>query len=441
MAQLSVCRQTAGCNSLCVRCNVGVFAAGWATILPMETRPSIDRPRWFWIIAFWGGIGLFDATQTVFVMRAAGMDHYWVRLFFTQLFAWLPWLVATPLVLRVSQRYPASRWKQASTWATHLATCGMIGVTYSAWVALWEWRLNPWKLRQTDTYMRLWSSKFYGGLLSFLILYGLILLAGHILRSRAQLALQQAETARLNEQLTKAQLNALRRQIEPHFLFNTLNAIAGLVREDRNDTAVNMIAGLSDFLRHVVEDSDRQQVPLSDELEFARRYLEIQKVRFADRLQYTLDVPEELYSAQVPSLLLQPMVENAIKHGIAKRLHGGSICITASRAGGILTLRVYNDGPGLPAGWEQATSGIGMQNVRTRLRGLYGDGFALSLHNHPAGGVEASVSMPFALLTGASLPTTLAETISATGGPQRNRSASQTSDSFTGTPVLAKSRE
>ena len=112
------------------------------------------------------------------------------------------------------------------------------------------------------------------------------------------MAVQQTETARLNEQLSKAQLNALRRQIEPHFLFNTLNAIAGLVREKRNDAAVNMIAGLSDFLRRVVEDSDRQQVPLGEELEFTQKYLDIQKVRFADRLQYSVDVPERTSSSR-----------------------------------------------------------------------------------------------------------------------------------------------
>ena len=123
-----------------------------------------------------------------------------------------------------------------------------------------------------------------------------------------------------------------------------------MVREQRNDAAVSMIVGLSDFLRRVLEDSTLQQVPLEEEMEFAHKYLEIQKVRFAERLQLSVDVPRELYSAQVPSLILQPMVENAVKHGIAKRAQGGEIRIAASRSNGILTLSVYNDGPGLPAG-------------------------------------------------------------------------------------------
>ena len=212
------------------------------------------------------------------------------------------------------------------------------------------------------------------------------------------MAFQQTETARLNEQLSKAQLNALRQEIEPHFLFNTLNAVAGLVREGRNDVAVSMIAGLSDFLRRVLEDSTRQQVPLGEEMEFAQKYLDIQKVRFAERLQFSVDVPRELYVAQVPSLILQPMVENAVKHGIAKRAQGGSIRIVASRCNGMLTLSVCNDGPSLPAGWEMTRSGIGISNVRTRLQALYGDTFELSMRNRNTGGVEVSVSMPFAVI-------------------------------------------
>ena len=355
---------------------------------------SLSR-LWLWSAAIWGGIGLFDATQTVFVMRAEGMHHYWTRLFFTLLFAWLPWMLATPLVLRLVRRFPPTEWRRASAWAAHLAACTCLGLGHAAWVAMWEAWLNPWAITPGPTpFLVGLAHKFFGGLLSYVILYGLILLVAHVIDSRAELALQQTETARLNEQLSKAQLNALRRQIEPHFLFNTLNGIAGLVREKKNDAAVSMIAGLSDFLRRVVQDSDRQQVPLGEELEFTQRYLEIQKARFAERMQFALQVPEELMSAQVPSLILQPMVENAVKHGIAQRVHGGAIRISASRNNGTLTLRVYNDGPSLPAGWEANASGIGVANVRTRLQSLYGNAFELSMRNQRMG-VEAVVSLPY----------------------------------------------
>jgi LytS/YehU family sensor histidine kinase len=233
------------------------------------------------------------------------------------------------------------------------------------------------------------------GLITSLFLYAMILAVSFALESRERLARQETETARLNEQLSKARLDALRRQIEPHFLFNTLNAIAGLVREKRNDAAVSMIAGLSDFLRRVIKDPDRQVVPLREEVEFLQRYLDIQKVRFADRLQIIVDIPREFLPVQVPSLLLQPLVENAIKHGIAKRAQEGTIRIAASRSNGMLTLSVYNDGPALRADSAEADTGIGLSNMRTRLRSLYGDSFQLNMRNQEPGGVQVSVSVPF----------------------------------------------
>ncbi len=353
-------------------------------------------PPWLWIASIWFGVGLFDATQNVVVMRSEGMHHAWPQLFVTLLVSWLPWILATPFVMRLGRRCPPVRLRPFSTWVRHIAACATIGLVAAAWIAWLEGLLNPWaKDPAPDPFAHLWLHKFYNGLLEYLFLYGAILLVSHILDSRERLAFQQTESARLNEQLSKAQLNALRRQIEPHFLFNTLNAIAGLVRERRNDAAVNMIAKLSDFLRRVVEDSNRQEVPLGEEMEFVQKYLDIQKVRFADRLQWSVDVPSELLAAQVPSLILQPMVENAVKHGIAKRVQGGAIRIAASRSNGRLALRIYNDGPALPASWEETHSGTGISNVRTRLERLYGHGFELTMKNQGPGGVEVMVCVPF----------------------------------------------
>jgi LytS/YehU family sensor histidine kinase len=148
-------------------------------------------------------------------------------------------------------------------------------------------------------------------------------------------------------------------------------------------------------MRRVLEDSTRQEVPLGEEMEFAQKYLQIQKARFVERLQLSVDIPSELLLAQVPTLILQPIVENAIKHGIAKRAQGGAVRIAASRSDNLLTLAVYNDGPALPAGWETSLPGIGISNMRTRLRTLYGDGFTLKLENQAPDGVEVSVSVPF----------------------------------------------
>jgi two-component system, LytTR family, sensor kinase len=232
------------------------------------------------------------------------------------------------------------------------------------------------------------------GTLSSLVLYAGILVVSYVVDSKARVAEQQTQTARLNEQLSMAQLDALRKQIEPHFLFNTLNAVSGLVRAGRDDDAITMIAGLSDFLRHMLEGSSGQQVPLAEELQFAEKYLSIQKVRFADRLQVDLDVPPALYQAQVPSLILQPIVENAVKHGIAKREQGGRIRIAASLDQDKLRLTVSNDGPRIPPA-ELSGSGVGHANVRTRLTSLYGDAFEFTMRNGKAGGVEVSLSLPY----------------------------------------------
>lgn len=356
-------------------------------------RMGSSTPRWFWVAAIWSGVGLFDASQTVFTMRSQGMRHAWAQLFVTLMLSWLPWAVATPLVVRLGRRYPPTQLRPLTTWFIHVGTAASVGLVSAAWTALLEVTLNPWAQSPIPAFSDIWLIKFYNGLLSSCILYAFILTITFVLDSRERLALQQTETARLNEQLSKAQLNALRRQIEPHFLFNTLNAISGLVREKRNDAAVSMIVGLSDFLRSVVEDSHRQQVPLSKEMEFLQPYLDIQKVRFAERLQFTVNVPKELLPAQVPTLILQPLVENAIKHGIAKRAQGGAVRIAAFRSNGRLSLSVYNDGPNLPAKWE-SRSGIGISNLRTRLHSLYGDGYELSLRNQGPG-VEVAVSVPF----------------------------------------------
>jgi two-component system, LytTR family, sensor kinase len=359
-----------------------------------DTRMKSQTPRLLWIALFWLGIGLFDATQTVFAMRAEGMHHNWTALFVTSLLSWIPWAIATPLVLRLQTKHSASHWKEAGFWLRHMAACAAVGCAFAGWISIWDKLLNPFALASVDPFLRLWWEKFFGGLLSFVILYGVILLVGHILDSQERLARQQTETARLNEQLSKAQLNLLRRQIEPHFLFNALNAIAGLVREERSDAAISMIAELSDFLRRVIDDSNRQEVALGEELEFALKYLDIQKVRFAERLQVSVSVPSDLYSARVPSLILQPMVENAVKHGIAKRIQGGLIRIRAFPEDEKVTVSVYNDGPTLPQDWETKQGGIGLANVRTRLKSLYGEAFNLTLRNQEPGGVEVSISVP-----------------------------------------------
>jgi len=130
-------------------------------------------------------------------------------------------------------------------------------------------------------------------------------------------------------------------------------------------------------------------------MEFLEKYLDIEKVRFGDRLHLCVEVPRELYAAQVPSLILQPIVENAVKHGISQRVQAGTIRVSASRLDGMLILSVYNDGPNAPADCDKSASGIGISNMRSRLQGLYGDAFRLNIRNQQPAGVEVSISIPF----------------------------------------------
>ena len=350
---------------------------------------------------------MIDAAETVFPMRAQGMHHDWGRLFLTMVVAWLPWALATPWIIHLARRYPvfqapaavqtpiAFQTSVAKNISIHVGVLVAIGLVSAAWEAAITFFLNPWsQTTPMGPFTTLWMSKFSYGLLSSVIVYGLIAAITMVVDSRERMARQHTETARLNEQLSSARLGALRQQMEPHFMFNTLNAIAGLVRDNRNDAAVSMIVGLSDFLRRASDDSNRPLVELVEELEYLKRYLEIQQVRFAARLQVQLDFPPDLLRASVPNLILQPLVENAIKHGIAKRAKGGTIRVSGARLADRLRLSVYNDGPNVPAPRDGTCSGIGLSNLRARLEILYGGDFELDLRNVSTGGVEVLVLLP-----------------------------------------------
>jgi LytS/YehU family sensor histidine kinase len=351
--------------------------------------------RWRWIAAIWCAGALFDASQTVLIMHAEGRHHPWLPLFGTELVSWLPWALATPLVIYLARRYPIVRGMSVRTVGVHLAAFAVISAVAESWSTVLQMLFNPWNNRQWPTFVDTWTTTLTFQVLTFLIVYALILTVTYMVDARESMARQITETARLNEELSKAQLAALRRQIEPHFMYNALNSIAGLVRDHRNDAAVSMIVGLSEFLRRSAEDSHRSQVALREEVEYLQRYLDIQKVRFGERLQVSVDIPAELLGAQVPNLLLQPLVENAIKHGISKRVAGGNVRVAGACTNGNLYLSVYNDGPSLPADWEATSTGVGIANLRTRLQILHGNESELQLKRATPGGVEVVVTLPF----------------------------------------------
>ena len=194
----------------------------------------------------------------------------------------------------------------------------------------------------------------------------------------------------------RAQLEALRYQINPHFLFNALNAVSTLVTERRNDEAARMLARVSDFLRLTLTAPVRDEVPLADEIDYVRQYLDIERVRFGDRLRVEVDVAAEAWEASVPAFVLQPLIENAVRYAVAPRESGGSIVVEAARAGDLLRVSVIDDGPGMrdPAAGNGAGK-IGLANTRDRLRQLYGDRGRLDLGPAAASGTRATIEIPF----------------------------------------------
>ena len=342
----------------------------------------------------WLAVGVISATQVVVGMAALGRQLNWVSLFFTTAAAWLIWVVATPVILSLSRRFPLGRAGDWRNLPVHLAAALAISFVRIAWAGALEWAINPLALPH-PTYRAMFLTMVYMQFHTGLIIYGATVAIDNIIDSIRSLARSEAESARLAGELSKAQLEALRRQMEPHFLFNTLNGISGLVREKQNDAAVEMIAGLSCLLRRVLEDSGRQLVPLAEEVSFLESYIDLQSMRLGDRLKVTLDIPIELYAALVPQLLLQPLVENAIVHGIGKLVEGGQIRVTARESKGTLSIYLYNDGPALSLKNAGERIGVGLSNTRGRLVSLYGAESSVELRNWDESGVEATIKVPY----------------------------------------------
>jgi two-component system, LytTR family, sensor kinase len=352
---------------------------------------------WRWIAVIWCAGGIFEATQSVLILRfAENKKHAWLPLFGTELATWLPWALATPWIIHLARRYPIHRGATARAIGAHVATFAAISAVAEAWSAMLQVLFNPWGNRRPPTFWDTWSITLLYQVLIFLIAYALILVITYLVDSRDKVARQMTEAARLNEELSQAQLAALRRQMEPHFMFNTLNSIAGLVRDQRNDAAVSMIVGLSEFLRRASNDSNRAEVTLAEEVEYLQRYVDIQKVRFGDRLRVSVDIAPALLDARVPGLLLQPLVENAIKHGVSTRVAGGEIRVGGARRGAEIVLSVYNDGSGFREDWDTHGTGVGLANLRTRLGILHGAAATLQMRRAGADGVEVLVTLPLA---------------------------------------------
>ena len=347
------------------------------------------RQRWARLAFIWGVwalVGLFFSSQIyVYFARTQRAVPVW-RALAWQMTATLAFAVSTPLVLWLARRYPFGR----AAWRRALAVHLLAGTALSA---VWA------------TYHFFVDAFFGGSLQNFnasnlprvifvnldkeLLVYWIVVLISH--------AVDYYQRYREGElRASQAQLEALKMQLHPHFLFNALHSISALVHSDP-EAADKMIARLGDFLRLTLDTAAAQEVPLSQEIEFLNCYLEIERIRFRDRLTTSLDVDPRALECRVPNLILQPIVENAIRHGVAPRSAPGRVEVRAEREGGVLRLQVRDNGRGLPEGAVCSTKGggVGLSNTRARLRQLYGGAYSFHIENDPAGGAVVTLEIPF----------------------------------------------
>jgi signal transduction histidine kinase len=346
-------------------------------------------------MAVWIVLSLISASQRYADSLQTSSPVGFSVFLYWSLAIWSYWALVTPLIFRLGERIPLGRGRLGLATLAHFALGLLFGLSHIALFAGLGVLFGQSRAGATPTFV----VEFGRGLRAFLyvelIIYWAILGAAVARDSFRKYREREARAGELEAQLGQARLEALRMQIRPHFLFNALNTVAMLVRNNERDRAVQMVAGIGELLRSSLDDSPEQEVPLAAELGFVRRYLSIEEFRFPDRLRVEVDVPEELLSAEVPNLILQPLVENAIRHGVAKSSSSSFVRISARRQNGWLELAVEDDGPGLPAGWQpSAASGVGLRNVRARVEQLYGSRQEFVIQNVAPKGAAARLRIP-----------------------------------------------
>jgi two-component sensor histidine kinase len=356
----------------------------------------------------WSVPVLVTSVQGWLATRAAGEPAAFTALLARGALFWSFWIAATPPVAWLVRRVPPLPGGWARALPAHAAAAVLLAVLaqlyYGALRRLEGLPVPPAYRTLASSVRAILLDEWLGiGMLLYAAVAGAVLAVDMTRRWRARDAEARVREAELEAQLARAQLDALRAQLHPHFLFNALNSVAMLVRAGARADAVRMLAGLGELLRRLLYDGAAHEVPLADELALVERYLEIEHVRFHDRLRVVLDVEPAARAALVPNLLLQPLVENALKHGIAPVGAGGRVTVGARVADGVLHVVVGDDGAGLPAGWTEpgapgaqgASGGLGLAATRARLARLYGDAARLVIAPRPAGGTEATVVLPY----------------------------------------------
>jgi two-component system, LytTR family, sensor kinase len=350
--------------------------------------------RWGMILAIWTVYGLITvAQQHVSWVLSRGIALPWWKSLVMQMPIAYGWALMTPVILWLGRRFPLNRERWPTSVAVHLTVC----LTFVWFLDLGYAYISPSFLPPSPTVRPVLTRAlqlFVGWVLSDGLIYWMVLILSDAVERQRRLRERELTASQLETQLAQADLQALKMQLHPHFLFNALHTIGSLVRTGERDDAVRVVARLGDLLRGLLDGASSQEVPLRQELEFIGRYLEIEQIRFRDRLTVTMSVDSEVLDASVPHLILQPLVENAIRHGISPHRAAGRLLVSARRVNDRLQLRVQDDGPGAD---DAARPGIGLSNTRARLNRLYGDDYELEVGNAVGGGLEARIGVPFRL--------------------------------------------
>jgi two-component system LytT family sensor kinase len=349
------------------------------------------RRRWFKLVLYFAGWTLVAFIFAILLKSAMEENVGWRRVITSSLGQWYAWGALFPGIYWLARRFPLESPRLASRLSVHLAVAIFVAFLHPSLQAILVWIIRGFSDPLMLIASRLAHEAFSICTLGF-VLYWVMLLASHTMHFQSRLRAQELRASRLEAQLAQAQLSALKMQLHPHFLFNTLHSISALLHGDV-EAADRMVARLGDFLRLTLENSESQEVTLEQELEFLRCYLEIEMTRFQDRLRVEFDIGPGTLDALTPNLILQPLVENAIRHGIAHRIEPGCVEIRSERRGDKLRIEVRDDGPGFASN----TAGIGLTNTRARLERLYGSGYVLQLNNGTQNGAIVILEIPFRL--------------------------------------------
>ncbi len=338
-------------------------------------------------ILVWSAIGVAFSLPYILLGRGFSNLH-------SIMIKWYLWGALLPLMFSVDDRLAAACKRPLQLLAAHAAFGLSLAALHAAVSTTLEYHLgvniffNPWPnpLRLFDAILR------------DCLVYCMLLAAMKAFKYYRRHLFDELQLERLERSFVETRLNALRMQLDPHFLFNSLNGISAYIGYDPK-RARKMIEHLGDLLRLSLETRNRQEVTLAEEIAFLDHYLALHRMRFEDRLSVTVSVMPDVEQARIPSLLLQPLVENAIRHGIGGRVSGGNIAVSARRAGGKVDIRVIDDGVGLPPDWQMASSqGLGLSVTRERLLAMYPAGSSdFTVAPHAGGGTEARISLPLVL--------------------------------------------